>query len=179
MDPVGTAASFVADAIDHARSADGGWLPATSSRGERIGVVARVVMRMIDLMLSFPGVLLAIFLVSVLGPALNNLIIILAMARVMRGNVMVIMKEDYIESARAHGASALRIMLRHLLPNCMSPIIVYGALPVVNALLVAASELPGAGYSGSHAGMGVMVEAGRIASARVSMLLFSPGWPSS
>ena len=132
------------------------------------GRVDSVIMRVVDLMLSFPGVLLAILLVSVLGPGLDNLIIALAvwftptMARVIRSNVMVIMKQEYIESARAQGAGAIRIMLRHLLPNCMSPIIVYGTLSVANALLVAASlSFLGLGIQPPTPEWGAMIGAGR------------------
>ena len=108
------------------------------------GWVDTLVMRIIDIMLSFPGVLMAILIVSVLGPGISNLIIALTIwftptiARIMRSTVLVLRSHDFVEAARSQGAGNLRIMLRHILPNALSPIIVYGTLSVATALLVAA-----------------------------------------
>jgi len=108
------------------------------------GWLDNLVMRVIDIMLSFPGVLMAILIVSVLGPGLNNVIVALTIwftptiARIMRSTVLVLRNLDYVEAARAQGASDRRIMLQHLLPNAISPIIVYGTLSVATAILVAA-----------------------------------------
>lgn len=132
------------------------------------GWVDILVMRVIDIMLSFPGVLMAILIVSVLGPGLNNLIIALSIwftptiARIMRGAVLVLKGQDFVDAARLQGASHLRIMLRHLLPNATSPIIVYGTLSVATALLVAAGlSFLGLGVQPPTPEWGAMIGTGR------------------
>lgn len=103
-----------------------------------------IIMRIIDIMLSFPGILFAILIVSILGPGLDNVIIALiiwftpTIARIIRGTVLSLKEQEFIEAARSAGASNLRIILRHLLPNAISPLIVYGTLSVATALLIAA-----------------------------------------
>jgi len=132
------------------------------------GWVDHGAMRLIDIMLSFPGVLMAILIVSVLGPGLNNLIIALSIwftptiARLMRSAVLVLKGQDFIDAARLQGASNTRIMLRHLLPNATSPIIVYGTLSVATALLVAAGlSFLGLGVQPPTPEWGAMIGTGR------------------
>jgi len=102
-------------------------------------------MRFIDIMLAFPGILLAIAIVSVLGFGLNNVIIAIGIfsiptyARLTRGAVLSVKNLDYITSARSLGASHLRIIFRHILPNSLSPLIVQTTLRIATALLTAAS----------------------------------------
>jgi peptide/nickel transport system permease protein len=108
------------------------------------GWTDNLIMRLIDIMLSFPGVLMAILIVSVLGPGINNLIIALTIwftptiARIIRGTVLSLKEQEFVIAAHAMGASNVSIMKRHLLPNATSPLIVYGTLSVAVALLVAA-----------------------------------------
>ena len=132
------------------------------------GWADNVIMRLIDIMLSFPGVLLAILIVSVLGPGLNNLIIALSfwftptIARIIRGNVLALKRQEFIEAARAAGATNLRIMTRHLVPNTISPLIVYGTLSVATALLVAAGlSFLGLGVQPPTPEWGAMIGSGR------------------
>ena len=132
------------------------------------GWVDMLVMRVIDIMLSFPGVLLAILIVSVLGPGIYNLIIALSIwftptiARLIRGTVLTLKNQDFVTAAHASGAGSVRIMSRHLLPNATSPLIVYGTLSVAVALLVAAGlSFLGLGAQPPTPEWGAMIGSGR------------------
>ncbi|GGF37570.1 peptide ABC transporter permease [Aliidongia dinghuensis] len=87
-------------------------------------------MRAMDALMAFPGVLLAIALASVLGPSIGDVVIALAVtyaprtARIVRAAVLVVRRMEYIDAARVAGAGHLRIILRHVLPNCLAPLIV-------------------------------------------------------
>jgi peptide/nickel transport system permease protein len=103
-----------------------------------------LMMRIVDIMYAFPGVLLVILVVSVLGPSLWNLILALTvwgtptLSRIVRASVLSLKAEDYILAARTLGANQVRVMMTHLLPNAMAPIIVYATLGVAGSLLTAA-----------------------------------------
>ncbi|MDA2932640.1 ABC transporter permease, partial [Nitrospinae bacterium AH-259-F20] len=94
------------------------------------GVVDEVVMRLIDILLAFPGILLAIAFMAVLGPSLNNIVIALTVlgwvgyARLVRGQVLALREFEFVQAARALGADTRRIITRHLLPNVLGPVIV-------------------------------------------------------
>jgi peptide/nickel transport system permease protein len=117
------------------------------------GYVEEVAMRLIDIMLAFPGILLALAIVILLGPGLQNLMIavgigaIPTIARVVRGSVLDVKSRDYIAAARVLGVSDGSILLRHILPNVMAPFIVLVTLDVATAIL--------AGTSLSFLGIGV------------------------
>jgi ABC-type dipeptide/oligopeptide/nickel transport system permease subunit len=104
-----------------------------------------VVMRLIDVLLAFPGVLLAIVIISVLGPGLTNAIIAVAVytipifARLSRGSTLVVKDEPYVEAARAAGLSDLRILARHIFPNISATLFVMMTLRVAISILTAAS----------------------------------------
>ncbi|MCL0104853.1 ABC transporter permease [Dehalococcoidia bacterium] len=109
------------------------------------GVIDSVIMRIVDVFLAFPALVLALAIAAILGPGLYNVIIALGLvgwtsfARLVRGDVLSIKENDYIEAARAIGGSKLRIILYHLLPNVMSSIIVLTTLTFPGALLAAAA----------------------------------------
>jgi len=109
------------------------------------GPVDTLVMRIMDAVLAFPALLLAIFIVAVLGPSMANAMIavgfvyIPGFARITRANVLSIKEKEYIEGARAIGATDGRILVRHVLRNCLSPIIVQFTLGIGYAILVEAS----------------------------------------
>jgi peptide/nickel transport system permease protein len=121
--------------------------------GGAIGAVAgyfggktdNILMRIMDVQLSIPTILLAIVISSVLGPGLFNLMIavgitsIPSFARLMRASVLSVKATEFIEAARAMGASHKRIILLYILPNCMAPLIVQTTLSVANAILFAAT----------------------------------------
>ncbi len=105
------------------------------------GWVDDLVMRTIDVLLSFPGILLAISLVAVLGPSLGNLVLALcligwvAYARLARAQILKVKEMDYILSARATGARADRILFRHLLPNIAGPLVIQATVGMAGVIL--------------------------------------------
>ena len=107
--------------------------------------VDSILMRLIDIMLAFPGILLALALVSVLGPSLRNLMIAVGIssvptyARLVRGSVLSAKENVYVESARVIGCTDVAIMRRHVLPNVVAPIIVVATLGIAAAILWAAA----------------------------------------
>ncbi len=109
------------------------------------GGVDSVIMRVMDVMLAFPAVILAIGIVAVRGPGLNNTILAVSVvyipiyARVARASTLAIKEQEYVTAARALGARAWRILLRAILPNAASPLIVQATLGVANAILDAAA----------------------------------------
>jgi ABC-type dipeptide/oligopeptide/nickel transport system permease subunit len=109
------------------------------------GRVDAVIMRLIDVLLAFPGVLLAIVIISVLGPGLANAIIAVAVytipifARLARGSTLTVKDEPYVEAARAAGLSDLRILTRHIFPNISATLFVMMTLRVAISILTAAS----------------------------------------
>ncbi|MDQ0254708.1 peptide/nickel transport system permease protein [Evansella vedderi] len=108
------------------------------------GKVDAVIMRIIDVLLAFPGILLALAIVSILGGSLVNVTIAVAVysvpgfARIVRGSTLATKKLEYIDAIRALGAKDGRIIFKHILPNVMSPIIVNATLYIATAVLTAA-----------------------------------------
>src|SRR5699024_8848167 len=108
------------------------------------GKIDTVIMRVMDVLLAFPGILLALAIVSVLGPSLNNVIIAVAIfsvpvfARIVRGSTLSVRKLEYIDAMKALGASDFRILFKHILPNIASPIIVQATLSIATTVLTAA-----------------------------------------
>jgi peptide/nickel transport system permease protein len=132
------------------------------------GWIDMVLMRFIDILLSFPGVLLAILIVSVLGPGVLNLIIAISIgftspvARLVRSAVLSLKNQDFVLAAIALGAGNSRIMIRHLLPNTMSLLIIYGTLYFAVALLAAAGlSFLGLGAQSPTPEWGAMIGSGR------------------
>jgi dipeptide transport system permease protein len=109
------------------------------------GWVDTVIMRVMDIILAFPSLLLALVLVAVLGPGLTNAMIAIALVlqphfvRLTRAAVMTEMGREYVMAARVAGAGHLRLMFRTILPNCMAPLIVQATLSFSNAILDAAA----------------------------------------
>ncbi|HEV2899886.1 MAG TPA: ABC transporter permease subunit [Pseudaminobacter sp.] len=109
------------------------------------GWIDTVIMRIMDIILAFPSLLLALVLVAVLGPGLTNAMIAIALVlqphfvRLTRAAVMSEKGREYVTAARVAGAGPLRLMFRTILPNCMAPLIVQATLSVSNALLDAAA----------------------------------------
>jgi peptide/nickel transport system permease protein len=108
------------------------------------GRVDALLMRVIDVMLAFPGILLALGIVSALGPSLPNLMIAVGIsnipyyARLVRGSVLVARAQLYVEAARVIGVPTRTILVRHVLPNVVAPVIVAATLGMGNAILAAA-----------------------------------------
>ncbi len=124
--------------------------------------------RFIDIMLAFPDLLLALAIVAVLGPSLTNVMIAVGIgsvpvyARLMRGQVLTLKRREYVESARASGAGAGRIIFRHILPNTLSPLVVLASLGIAGAILTgAALSFIGMGAQPPSPEWGAMLSAGR------------------
>ncbi|MFG6495953.1 ABC transporter permease [Fictibacillus sp. UD] len=121
--------------------------------GSLLGIVAGyygrwidgIISRIFDILLAFPSILLAIAVVSVLGPSLKNALIAIAIiniptfGRLLRSRVLSVKEEEYITAARAIGMSDFRILIHHILPNSLAPIIVQGTLAIAAAIIEAAA----------------------------------------
>ena len=109
------------------------------------GVVDVVVMRVVDIFLAFPGILLAIALAGVLGPNLGNLVIALSVmgwvgyARLVRAQVLSLREREYVVAARAVGAGPFRVVARHILPNALSPVIVQATFSAAGVIIAESS----------------------------------------
>lgn len=127
-----------------------------------------IIMRAMDALLSFPALVLALALVAALGPSLEDAIIAIsivgipAYARLTRGQVLSVKEREYVEAARTIGASDLRIIVRHVLPNVTAPLIVQSSLGIAAAMLAeAALSFLGVGVRPPTPSWGEMLNAGR------------------
>ena len=132
------------------------------------GRVDTVIMTVVDVTLSFPQLLLALAFVAALGPSLFTIILVLGLtgweryARVVRADVLALREKDFVEAARAMGASPTRLLLGHLLPNTFSSIIVMSTLQVAQAILQeAALSFLGVGTGSAYPTWGQMIALGR------------------
>lgn len=144
--------------------------------GTMIGLVAgylggrwdQVLMRLLDILLAFPSIFLALAVVGTLGPGLFNAMLAVAVvsipgyARVVRGQVLTLRERDFVVAAQAAGAGHGRVLLRHLLPNILSPLLVQATLSVGFAILTTASlSFLGLGTQPPTSDWGEMLAAGR------------------
>jgi peptide/nickel transport system permease protein len=158
--------------------------------GSLIGAVAgylggwldNVLMRVMDVVLGFPSLLLAIAIVAVLGPGLQNALIAIAIvsipayARVMRAQVLSIKETDYVSASIALGASARQILLRRVVPNALTPLVVLATLGVATAILEAAGlSFLGLGAQPPLAEWGSMLATERNNVFTSPFLVFFPG----
>lgn len=158
----------------------GGLLGAIS--GYYGGKLDNLIMRVMDVLLSIPQILLAIAIAASLGPGLFNLMIAVGIssipgyARIVRGSVLSIRNQEFVEAARAMGSGDLRIILRHILPNCMAPVIVQATLGVAFAILTAAGlSFIGLGIQPPSPEWGAMLSGGRVYIRDHSYMTFFPG----
>jgi|TARA_B110000116_G_C16722688_1_gene529883 peptide/nickel transport system permease protein len=106
------------------------------------GLVDTIIMRFIDALLAFPGILLALVVIAVLGPGLINVMLAVGIstvpeyARLARGKVLSIIQLEYIEAIHSIGGSNMRVILKHILPNISAPITILATLQVGNAILI-------------------------------------------
>lgn len=133
--------------------------------GGRIDMASQ---RFIDIMLAFPDLLLALAIVAILGPSLINVMIAVGIgsipvyARLVRGQVLSLKEKEYVEAARASGARSGRIILTHILPNALSPLIVMASLGIAGAILTgAALSFIGMGAQPPAPEWGAMLSSGR------------------
>ena len=158
--------------------------------GVAIGLVAGYVggalddlfMRLIDVLLAFPGILLAILIAAILGSGLLPVVLAVAIysvptfARVMRSSVLSIKEREYVEGARAAGASDLRIVVAHIPVNAFGPVLVYATLLMGTAILTAAAlSFLGVGVAPPTPEWGAMISAGRSVMRDGAHVVLYPG----
>jgi peptide/nickel transport system permease protein len=146
------------------------------------GWVQTIIMRFVDAMMCFPMILLTLVIASLLGSGMRNVMIALGVgmlpgyARLMCGQVLSVKENDYVLSGRSEGAGNLRIMLRHVLPNCFPPLIVLMTMQIGAAILAEAGlSFLGVGIEPPAAAWGLMVSDGRIYLMTNPVLSFAPG----
>jgi len=146
------------------------------------GWVDILVMRLMDIMLAFPALLLAIAIVTILGPGLLNMLYAIGIvsipvyARIARASVLSVKVQDYVLAARALGASPVRILARHVMPNCLTPLIVQGTLGIGTAILDAAGlSFLGLGAQPPTPEWGAMLGQGRYAMFTAPHIVLFPG----
>jgi peptide/nickel transport system permease protein/dipeptide transport system permease protein len=146
------------------------------------GIMDSTIMRIMDIILAFPYILLAIVVVAYLGPSLQNAMIAIAItyvprfARIVRGSVLEECEKDYVSAARAIGASDLRIIFIAILPNCFGPLIVQTTLGFASAILdMAALSFLGMGAQPPTPEWGAMIAKSRALILRASWVMTFPG----
>ena len=132
------------------------------------GFVDNLLMRVMDILLAFPGIFLAIAIIAVLGPGLVNLMLAAGIysvpqfARIVRGSVLSLKEKEFVEAARAAGESDFSILFRYLLPNSMAPIIIQTTLRMATVLLTASGlSFLGLGVQPPTAEWGAMLSTAR------------------
>ena len=145
--------------------------------------VDSVLMHVTDIQLAIPTILLAIAVVAVLGPGLPNVILTLSVtgwtlyARLVRGETLAVKTRDFVQAARANGAGDTRIMMRHVLPNVVSPVIVVAVFAVANMIVLEATlSFLGLGVEPSVVTWGRMLNGGRLYLSTAWWLTAFPGF---
>jgi peptide/nickel transport system permease protein len=131
------------------------------------GRVETLIMRIVDLQLSFPAILIALMLIAVLGKGVDKIIIALVTvqwayyARTVRGTALVERRKEYVEAARCLGLSHSRIMFRHILPNCLPPLIVVATVQAAHAIALEATlSFLGVGLPQTEPSLGLLISNG-------------------
>jgi peptide/nickel transport system permease protein len=146
------------------------------------GRVDDVISRVIDVLMAFPGILLAIALVAVLGPSLTNVVLALSVigwvgyARLVRGQALRTRELEFVQAARASGAGAPRIVIRHILPSAFPAVVVQATLGMAGAIIAeAALSFLGLGVQPPTPSWGTMLDAGRAHLFDAPHLTIFPG----
>ncbi|MGZ8431949.1 MAG: ABC transporter permease, partial [Candidatus Deferrimicrobiaceae bacterium] len=139
-----------------------------SASGFLGGRVDHLFMRLADVLLAFPGILLAIAITSVLGPSLRNVLIALSAlgwvgyARLIRGQILKVREMEFVQSAQAVGSPPARLLLVHILPNAISPVIVEATFGIARAIVAEAGlSFLGLGVAPPTPSWGAMISEGR------------------
>lgn len=150
--------------------------------GFRGGLIDEIIMRTVDILLAFPGIILALVIAGILGPSLFNVMLALSLigwtsyARVVRGTVLSVKEKEFVEAAKALGASDTRIMFYHILPNVMTPVIVMATLGMAHVILAAAAlSFLGLGAQPPTPEWGSMLNDGRAFIQTAPHLTIFPG----
>lgn len=131
------------------------------------GRVENLIMRIVDLQLSFPAILLALMLIAVLGKGIDKIIIALVTvqwayyARTVRGTALVEKRKEYVEAARCLGLSSARVLFKHILPNCVAPLIVVATVQTAHAIALEATlSFLGVGLPQTEPSLGLLISNG-------------------
>lgn len=146
------------------------------------GVIDNVIMRIMDIFLAVPSLLLSITIVSALGPSIFNLMLAIAIssvpgyARIVRASVLTVKDQEFVEAAKCIGANNFEIISSHILPNCMAPIIVQVSLKVASAILSTSGlSFLGLGVKAPTPEWGAMLSGGRAYLRNAPHLTVFPG----
>lgn len=146
------------------------------------GIVDTVIQRFVDLTFAFPTILLLLSIVAALGPSLTTILVALGISgipgysRLMRGSVLQALNMEYVVASRLSGAKAGRIMFRHLLPNVMAPMIIYGTLGIAGGVLMTAGlSYLGLGAQPPAPEWGAMLNQGRTYMRSAPWMSIFPG----
>ena len=150
--------------------------------GYKGGMIDGIIMRMVDIVCTFPSSLVALSVVGILGPGLQNIMLVLVslwwapLARMVRGEVLQIREKGYITAAKANGLSDTEIIFRHVILNVMSPVVVYATLRIGAIIMhIAAFSFIGLGTQSPMSDWGVMLSEAREYLRLAPRLMFWPG----
>ena len=146
------------------------------------GPVDSIIMRLVDILLAFPGLLLALAIITILGPGLTNAMIAIGVggipeyARLMRGEVLSLLNRDHVLAARSIGARDLRVMVRHLIPFSVPTMLVYSTAQLARAVLTEAGlSYLGLGVQPPTASWGGMIATGQQHLTTTPLMAIFPG----
>lgn len=146
------------------------------------GRIDQAIMRVLDVLFAFPGILLAMVIVTILGPSIRNLILTIGilytarMARIVRAPILSVKNQEFVEAARAIGSNDLRIVVRHVLPNALSPVIVETTLALGQVILTeTALSFLGLGPPPPAASWGAMLSQSRQFMEFAAWTVLAPG----
>ncbi|HEY7909380.1 MAG TPA: ABC transporter permease, partial [Thermomicrobiales bacterium] len=146
------------------------------------GATDAIIMRIMDGLLAFPALVLALAITAMLGPSLSNVMLAIGItgipsfARLVRGQVLTTKQLEYVQAAQSVGASDWRLMLRHILPNILAPIIVQASISVAAAILAEAGlSFLGLGIQPPTASWGSMLNVAKGYLSRTAWLAIAPG----
>ena len=150
--------------------------------GYKGGMIDGIIMRMVDIVCTFPSSLVALAVVGILGPGLQNIMLVLVslwwapLARMVRGEVLQIREKGYITAAKANGLSDTEIIFRHVILNVMPPVVVYATLRIGAIIMhIAAFSFIGLGTQSPMSDWGVMLSEAREYLRLAPRLMFWPG----
>lgn len=150
--------------------------------GYKGGWIDQLFMRTVELLMAFPGILLAMAIAAVLGPSVHNVVIAItatgwtSSARIMRGQVLSIRERDFVSAIKALGAGDVRILTRHILPSAWSPLVVHGTFSLSGVILVEASlSFLGLGAQGASPTWGALLNQGRTVLTEAPHVALAPG----
>jgi len=150
--------------------------------GYRGGYIDMILMRTVDLLMAFPGILLAMALAALMGPSLHNVVFAIAAtgwtssARLVRGQVLTLNEREYVTACKAMGASGWRIVLKHIFPGTLSPLVVLATFSLSGVIIIEASlSFLGLGAQDGSPSWGAILSQGRSQLVEAPHLSIAPG----